>query len=55
MFDARREDQSPVYNSIVTTLNHLLIEILEEMHEEEEIILTYEPKRVHYHITSREP
>lgn len=52
---ANAAPQSPRHVSILNTLNHLLIRVLEDAHAEGEIALTFEPERVHYHITSRTP
>lgn len=41
--------------AIVTTLNYLLAQILEKEHASKDIVLTYEPKKNHYHITNLKP
>ena len=41
--------------AILTTLNHLLIQVLEAQHAAGKLVLTYEPRRVHYHLTSKQP
>lgn len=41
--------------AIKTTLNYLLAQILEAEHAHKDIVLTYEPKKHHYHITNLHP
>ncbi|MEK9153920.1 MAG: DUF5715 family protein [Patescibacteria group bacterium] len=51
--DIQDSTETLKYTAIVNTLNQLIASVLEEMHAGGEITLTYEPKRVHYHITSK--
>lgn len=41
--------------AILLTLNYLLVQVLEEEHARKRIVLTYEDKKNHYHITSLKP